>query len=139
MLQVGVKVLLQNTEGKYLLLRRSSEKYPDVAGRWDIVGGRIQPGTPLIENLQREVQEETGLELAGTPELIAAQDILRSVGRHTVRLTYLGKAKGEVALDKSENDEYRWLSFEEMRTMDDVDVYFRELLDNRSLRSRSGV
>jgi len=49
-LQVGVKALLQNSEGKYLLLRRSLEKYPEIKGRWDIVGGRIDPGSILIEN-----------------------------------------------------------------------------------------
>ena len=50
-LQVGVKALLQNKEGKYLLLRRSKEKYKEVEGEWDIVGGRINPGSDLLENL----------------------------------------------------------------------------------------
>jgi len=43
-LQVGVKILLQNQKNKYLLLRRSLEKYPEIQGRWDIVGGRINTG-----------------------------------------------------------------------------------------------
>jgi len=50
-LQVGVKALLRNKEGKYLLIRRSSEKYPEVGAKWDIVGGRINPGETLLENL----------------------------------------------------------------------------------------
>ncbi len=58
-LQVGVKALLKNSAGKYLLLRRNPEKYPEVGATWDIVGGRIDPGTPLFENLKREVYEET--------------------------------------------------------------------------------
>lgn len=37
-LQVGVKVLLGDNDGRYLLLRRSLEKYPEIKGRWDIVG-----------------------------------------------------------------------------------------------------
>src|SRR3989344_8931904 len=89
-LQVGVKILLKNKDGKYLLLRRSLKKYPEIQGRWDIVGGRINPGSTLLENLKREVKEETGLTLTGTPRLLAAQDILRNNGRHVVRLTYLG-------------------------------------------------
>jgi len=36
-LQVGVKALLKNKQGKYLLLKRSSVKYPEVEGHWDIV------------------------------------------------------------------------------------------------------
>ncbi|HEA84446.1 MAG TPA: NUDIX hydrolase, partial [Candidatus Wildermuthbacteria bacterium] len=60
-LQVGVKILLQNKDGKYLLVRRSPEKYPEIEAKnsWGIVGGRIIPGSPLFENLKREVKEET--------------------------------------------------------------------------------
>jgi ADP-ribose pyrophosphatase YjhB (NUDIX family) len=62
-LQVGVKVLLKNKQGKYLLLKRSLKKYPNVVGTWDIVGGRIDLGVPLVENLKREVKEEVGFDL----------------------------------------------------------------------------
>jgi len=132
-LQVGVKILIQNQEGKYLLLRRSLDKYPDINGRWDIVGGRIEPGTNLIDNLQREVREETKLEIIGEPKIVAAQDILRKPGYHIVRLTYLGKVKGEIELDLSENDAYQWFSLSDLKALEDVDVYLRELLDNTNV------
>ncbi|MDO8470401.1 MAG: NUDIX hydrolase [bacterium] len=135
-LQVGVKVLLQNEKGKYLLLHRSSSKYPDIEGKWDIVGGRIDPGKTLMENLKREMQEETGLELVGEPILIAAQDILRGSGRHVVRLTYTGKSRGEVVLDMEENDEYKWLDWNELMQLEDIDRYFKELLGKASLLGR---
>ena len=98
-LQVGVKILLKNKEGKYLLLRRSLEKYPEIKGRWDAVGGRIEPGTSLMDNLRREVREETALTIVGMPTLIGGQDILRVPGKHIVRLTYMGEAEGEIVLD----------------------------------------
>lgn len=132
-LQVGVKILLKNKEGDYLLLRRSLEKYPDVKGCWDLVGGRIEPGTPLIENLKREIKEETGLALVGDSNLVAAQDILRVSGKHVVRLTYVGEAEGEVTLDTAENDIYKWHSPEELLALDDVDIYFKELLDSKKI------
>lgn len=116
-----------------MLIRRSLEKYPNIEGRWDIVGGRIEPGTTLLENLKREIKEETGLELVGTPKLIAAQDIMPNPERHIVRLTYSGEAGGDVMLDMSENDEYRWYAREELLALNDVDRYFKELLKNESL------
>ena len=131
-LQVGVKILLKNKEGKYLLLRRSLEKYPEVKGRWDIVGGRIEPGKPLLENLRREIKEEVGLVLEGTPRLISAQDILRNPEKHVVRLTYLGKGDGEITLDRTENDMYKWYSWDELESLEDVDMYFKELLDDKT-------
>jgi 8-oxo-dGTP diphosphatase len=129
-LQVGVKVFLKNGEGKYLLLRKSPEKYPEVGAKWDIVGGRIVPGTPLIENLKREVYEETKLDLTETPTLVAAQDILRVHGRHVVRLTYAGTIDGEPQLDE-EHLEHRWFTREELKNLaeDELDMYFKELLD----------
>ena len=133
-LQVGVKILLKNAEGRFLLIRRSLVKYPEVhRGRWDIAGGRINPGTPLLENLKREVAEETGLKLVGEPRLIAAQDILRVPSRHVVRLTYVGESSGEILLDPSENDEYQWLTKEELEKWDDIDIYFKELLEKIDL------
>ncbi len=127
-LQVGVKSLLINKEGKYLLLRRSLLTYPEVINRWDIVGGRINPGTPLLENLAREVREETGLTLTGEPALIAAQDILRISGKHIVRLTYSAQAEGEVMLDGNEHDSFAWLSRQELEEQEGLDEYVKEIL-----------
>lgn len=130
-LQVGVKVLLRDAKGNYLLLHRSPEKYPGTAGTWDIPGGRINPGTSLLENLKREVKEETGLSVVGEPKLIAAQDILRGE-KHVVRLTYVGEASGEVQLDTEENDSFEWSSKEEMKENADLDVFLKEVLIKNS-------
>ena len=132
-LQVGVKALLQNEEGKYLLVRRSPEKYPEVGAKWDIVGGRIEAGIPLLENLKREIKEEVSLELEEEPILITAQDILRIPGRHVVRLTYLGKIKGEPKLD-SDHKEFRWFTFQELKNIAELDIYFKELLDKEVIK-----
>lgn len=129
-LQVGVKALLKNKEGKYLLIRRSLIKYPEIKGRWDIVGGRINPGTTLLENLRREIKEETNLELVNTPQLIAAQDIIPKADKHIVRLTYIGEVVGQIKLDESENDMYHWYSADELKQVSDMDIYFKQLLDN---------
>jgi len=126
-LQVGVKVVLKNKDGKYLLLHRSPEKYPDVKDPWDIVGGRISPGTPLLENLKREVREETQLELTSEPELIFAQDILRP-DKHVVRLTYVAEIEGEPKLDEEHTD-YKWFTVGEMQALgEQLDKYFGEVL-----------
>lgn len=133
-LQVGVKILLKNREGKYLLLKRSPEKYPEVKDRWDIVGGRIDPGKTLLENLKREIKEETGLELQEKPKLIAAQDIMRIAGRHTVRLTYVGLIDGEPHLGV-EHTGYTWYTKEELCQLNGLDQYIKELLAEERLYS----
>lgn len=133
-LQVGVKILLKNKEGKYLFVKRSDKKYPGTQGLWDIIGGRINPGSTLLENLRREIKEETGLELLSLPKLIAAQDILRVQGKHIVRLTYSGETDGEPVLD-DENTDYRWLNLNELQSLPDLDSYVKELFDGGFLRN----
>jgi ADP-ribose pyrophosphatase YjhB (NUDIX family) len=131
-LQVGVKVFLKNEEGKLLILKRSSEKYKNTKGIWDIVGGRINPGVNLLENLKREVKEETRLDIIGEIWLIFAQDIIMKDERdtHVVRLTYIAKTKGEPILDLLENVEYQWLFVEEIKKMKDLDIYVKEVINS---------
>ena len=128
-LQVGVKIILQNKEGKILLLHRNWEKYPEVPkdNSWDIVGGRIEKGASLLENLKREIFEETKLTLSEEPKLVRAQDILRA-DKHVVRLTYLAQITGEPMLDEY-HDAYVWLSVEEVKNKEGLDQYFKEVFN----------
>jgi ADP-ribose pyrophosphatase YjhB (NUDIX family) len=67
----------------------------------------------LIENLRREVKEETQLEIISEPKLICAQDIIPGDEKHIVRLSYIGDTNGEPMLDISEN----------------VDIYAKSIID----------
>ena len=51
-------------KGKVLILQEAS-KYKDGAniGKYDVVGGRIEPGQKFDDSLLREVKEETGLKV----------------------------------------------------------------------------
>ena len=126
-LQVGVKALLLNKEGKYLILHRNIDVYPEVNNPWDIVGGRIDTGTSLLDNLKREIFEETKLELLDTPKLIAAQDILKE-DKHVVRLTYIANIEGEPVLE-TEHDAFKWLSLEELKVLPGLDSYVKKVIN----------
>ena len=132
-LQVGVKIFLKNKDGKYLLIKRSPEKYKGTKGSWDIAGGRIEVGSNLLDNLRREVKEETGLEIISEPVLIYAQDIIPNEEVHVVRLSYTGDTEGEPILDKSENIEYKWLSLDEIILQNDLDIYVKEIIEKQLL------
>lgn len=136
-LQVGVKVVLRNSEGKILLLKRSALKYGSAVGSWDIPGGRIDPGSSLQENLSRELEEETKLLLTGTPKLIAAQDIMPTSDKHIVRLTYVASTEGEPVLNGEEHSEFLWVSFDELSTINGLDGYCKELILSKTLTKES--
>jgi 8-oxo-dGTP pyrophosphatase MutT (NUDIX family) len=135
-LQVGVKVLLKNPEGKYLFMRRSGVA-GEFAKKWDMPGGRIHVGSNLSENLAREVMEETGLTMTSEPHVIAAQDIF--VPRHdlhVVRITYVGTAEGEPQLS-DEHTEHAWFTLAELKLMsvDELDRYVKALLEQGAIPS----
>lgn len=134
-LQVGVKAILKNEKGEVLLLRRNPKNYPEIGPTWDIVGGRIDAGIPLIENLKREVKEETGLVLESEPKLLYAQDILnisRFPGRHVVRLTYIADIFGEPVIDE-ESLEYKWVALSDLKNTEDLDRFLKEVVDKVEL------
>lgn len=140
-LQVGVKILLRNSEGKLLTLKRSG-KFAPTAGMWDFPGGRIEdPATTLIDNLEREVREETGLVLTSKPKLVGAQDIFfvqeGKEDKHVIRLTYVGNTEGEPVLDGVEHTEYQWVSFSELSSLSNLDPYFVELVSNQVITEHS--
>ena len=62
-LTMGVRAMVLDGEGRVCLIRHSY-----VAG-WHMPGGAIEPGETAAEALARELWEETGLALQGTPEL----------------------------------------------------------------------
>lgn len=132
-LQVGVKALIKNSEGKFLLVERSSEKYKNMIGdgMWDIPGGRIDIGKSLEENLYREIKEETSLDVTGKLKLLKAQDILaRAKNKHVVRLSYLLEVDSKmdgIQLDH-ENIDYKWVKMEELKSLDDLDPFLSELV-----------
>jgi ADP-ribose pyrophosphatase YjhB (NUDIX family) len=131
-LQVGVKVFLKNKENKYLLLRRNSEKYPEIKPSYDLVGGRINPGSSLLDNLEREVFEETKLKMTSTPKLVGAQDILMK-DRHVVRLTYVGTVEDKDPVIDDESLEYKWFSLSELQNMnEDLDNFVIDILKDVS-------
>lgn len=132
-LQVGVKILLKNKDNKYLVLFRSAGNKPIPHKKyWDMPGGRINPGSSLLENLKREVMEETGLEVTGEPNLITVQDILKT-DRHVVRIVYAGFADGEVKFS-DEHSDYKWLSLEKLLKLEPTDYYLKEVLTDFDLK-----
>ncbi len=59
---VGIKGLIEDTEGRILVLKSSlkGHRMPTEA-YWDIPGGRIEEGQNVLDVLKREIEEETGV------------------------------------------------------------------------------
>ena len=113
--KLSMKVVVRDEQGRCLLLKRSQESKNN-KGKWDLPGGKVDPGEDFDEALLREVSEETGLTaslqgVAGSaesdlPERKVAYLIMEAV-----------VASGEVTLS-SEHDDFAWVEREKMAEMD---------------------
>ncbi|MGC1176532.1 MAG: NUDIX hydrolase [Candidatus Saccharimonadales bacterium] len=69
---VGVKGLVKDKNGRFLLLLADVTKHrKNVEPYWDIPGGRIKEGGTVLEALEREILEETGIK-ASKPQFLTA-------------------------------------------------------------------
>lgn len=123
---LGTKVLLVvrgvvvNSEGKVLLIRRSSkEEY--ASGYWEVPGGKVDEFQDINFTIEREVLEETGLLVKLVDHGMFVDSTMLGTGKYS-GLAYINMAGmvrvngGKVVLG-DEHDKYRWVSMEDALKM----------------------
>lgn len=60
LISVGAGAIIRNSRGEVLIMQRADD------GSWDIPTGSAEPGETPVEVCQREVREETGLDVRVT-------------------------------------------------------------------------
>lgn len=114
-IQLSVKVIIFDDQGRILVLRRSfvSKGNP---GKWDFPGGKIDPGEDIGEAARREALEETGLEVE-IGRVHGAAESESPVSRVAYLIFKASVVSGEVTLS-DEHDEYAWVSPHELAEID---------------------
>lgn len=54
--------------------------------------------------------------------------------KHVVGLSYVAECEGEITLDTSENLKYKWLSLDEIKNHDNVDVFVKEIIEKSLIK-----
>ncbi|MFC9427840.1 (deoxy)nucleoside triphosphate pyrophosphohydrolase [Streptomyces sp. NPDC056987] len=103
--------------GRLLAARRSAP--PELAGRWELPGGKVEPGELPEQALVRELREELGVE---------TRPVERVPGEWPLKPGYVLQVwtarllAGEPEpLPLEDHDELRWLGPEEIHTVDWLD------------------
>lgn len=110
-------ILVQHTDGEYLLMRRdpNKESWPDVYEA--SAGGSVLAGEDMLSAAKRELAEETGIREG------AFSLLYEGAGRCALHKGYLcvtGWPKDQITLQKGETVGYKWVSKEELRAMMDI-------------------
>lgn len=134
---LSIKVLIKDNAGNYLILRRSQRSKGN-PGKWDLPGGKINDGEGYVEAVDREVKEETGLN-------VVLKTAMGTAHRETAtkRIVYL-ILEGEIDSGKiklsEEHDAFAWAGPNELVSYD-FPVIFNKVLeglgDNKAESNRS--
>lgn len=125
-MHVIVTVCIQE-EGKFLIVQ---EGIPKAYGLWNLPGGHLDDEEDLLEGAMREAKEETGLDIEITGIMSIQRNMIR--GLNHVRVIFNAKkVGGEIAFDKNEILDVKWVTPEEAEKMDKSTLREQELfLDN---------
>ncbi len=104
----GQKAFILNNKGEVLILKRNKVSVYNNA--WDVPGGKVEDEETLLEALQREVYEETGLKLEKIVCILTSSRFQGSSEDKPwiLRNTYLCQATGKIKLSE-EHLEYKWV------------------------------
>jgi 8-oxo-dGTP diphosphatase len=103
------------THGKDVLLLRHPDDNDRFAGRWNGIGGHVEPGEGVRDAAVRELREETGLSV---PELSLRGVVHETglLGRAHLLFVFVGEA-GERGVRSPEGLELRWHPIAELSSL----------------------
>lgn len=117
------------SDGRVLLVRRGG---PPLQGRWSIPGGSLEVGETLIEGVQRELAEETGIDVRVRTLIEVFERIDRDASGklqyHFVVLDYLCEATQGTARAGSDVTEVAWAAPAELEQYALTEIASRVIL-----------
>lgn len=113
-------------DDQVLLVRRSAEPF---RGYWSLPGGKVELGETVLEALERECREETGLQIAAE-RLLGYRDAIErdDSGRirfHYVIFYYQARIVGGSLQAESDAEALQWVPLQrvpELRVTDSVEL-----------------
>lgn len=107
--------IIKNPKNEILLLKRHVKSRTN-PHKWELPGGKVDPGEFFDKALIREIKEETNLEAKIGDFCEAIQDDYSH--KRTVQVVmYLKDVTGEVTIS-SEHENYMWVKINEMKKLD---------------------
>jgi 8-oxo-dGTP diphosphatase len=130
--RIAAKALIINHLNQILLLREASTYQEGTnVGKYGLPGGRIEIGENYFGGLQREVKEETGLDIEIDKPIFVSEwfPVIRNVPHQIVGIFFACKAVTTDVVLSLEHDDYKWINPHEIEhyTMTSADYQAIEM------------
>lgn len=111
-IMVAVGAVIEDGEGKVLLVKHRPERGGYWRGRWICPGGSLEVGESIEEGIKREVREETQLKIDLVEALTPFERIVRAgdkVQLHVIYIDYKARLLGGELKPGSDVAEALWV------------------------------
>lgn len=134
---VAVGAVVRDGQGRVLLVRHRPERKGFWRGKWICPGGGLKLGETIREGIEREVAEETGLEIRLATPLSPFERIVKSGQKtrlHVIYVDFAADLAGGDFRPGGDVGEAKWVA------PGDLPAMWRELhADTRKLLKTAGV
>ncbi|MFC1981539.1 NUDIX domain-containing protein [Chloroflexota bacterium] len=114
-IMVGVGAIIEDGDGRMLLVKHIPERGGFWQGKWICPGGQVELGETIEEGIKREVREETQLEVDLLVPLPPFDRVVRSddgLSLHVIYIDYLARVTGGDLKPGSDIGEAMWVEKE---------------------------
>lgn len=117
---VAVGAVIEDGQGKILLVKHVEGRGGFWQGKWICPGGKLKLGETIEEGIMREVREETNLEIKLTAPLVPFERIVKEgeeTRLHVIYIDYLAELVGGELKPASDVGQAIWVGKEELSEM----------------------
>lgn len=114
---VAVGAVIEDEEGRILLVRHVPQRRGFWQGKWICPGGRLSCGEKIEQGINREVKEETNLKIELTTPLVPFERIVEEKGQtvlHVIYIDWMAKLVGGELHPASDVGEAMWVAKEDL-------------------------
>ena len=111
-IMIGVGAVIEDENGRILLVKHVPERGGFWQGKWICPGGRLETGETIEEGIKREVREETRLEIDLVTPLPPFDRVVSTNGNvslHVIYIDYLARVVGGELKPGSDVGEALWV------------------------------
>lgn len=111
-IMVAVGAVIEDDEGRILLVKHVPERRGFWQGKWICPGGKLEWGESIRDGIEREVMEETNLKISLTTPLVPFERIVKTEGKttlHVIYIDFLAKLAGGELRPDSDVGEGIWV------------------------------